>query len=891
MKNAFEKTFPRIIESVMLVLVAAGTCSASPFSIIRFGPDLTRAGRWEEARDLLIRNRYVCDEAWFSTGGNTSTLDWHRKNAAVQAKAAAELRAVGIVPSLQVQETVGHGEAMKGLAKPSHCTWTGFTGPDGYEAGRCWCPRDPALHAYFAEIGRIYAAWKPGSVWIDDDLRIDRHGVVTTGCFCRRCIQAFADKENRAYTRESLVAALKCDDALRRRWKEHGFEGLAQLAAAIARAVHEVSPETRLGLQYPWCDKEQLLICEAMSAATGARIGVRPGCGAYSDRNPFDQVDKTYRIARQMKSLSSHAELFDQICPEIETCPRVFSSRTPRSLAFEALIHLAQGCDSLSWYMIGEEAPGDFDTLVFPALRENMELYKAYVRLNEGTVPCGYDVPDMGDSPTAPDWPVRYSATGVPFAFGHGRKLGMAIPASFAEKLPDEQLRRCFAGAMVTDMKAVGILQKRGLLSAHIKGPGCYSLPEGGRLGVSPSLCPDEADSAELVRYGERANWAAKGGFPARLLDPCLAATWCRTKPDGTFASLVVLNTRIDEQRPVRVRLHKFTGDLVRWFPLWGTSEILTPTRDGNGDVIVTIPPVAAWSGGFIAPVPNVCVDRKEPAFDTLICHRGESKDAPENTLPAYRMAVDRGFGFECDIYMSTDKRLFTFHDRSLERTTGGVHKEKCIDANWSDMVSKLNAGGWGQWKGSPFDPTRPALLEEVLELARDGRYIYIEVKENDPSWVPHIKAVLGGQRKATPKNVLFITFGDKVCAELKRQMPEYKAYLLTGARRGRSNAAKPITVEYVLSKLKETGADGVDCQFNPEIITENFIRAIKEAGYEFHVWTIDDLEMAKLAFSRGAQTVTTNCAKYILDAYMDDRQNNPGFSQSDVSAVHDAKK
>ena len=41
------------------------------------------------------------------------------------------------------------------------------------------------------------------------------------------------------------------------------------------------------------------------------------------------------------------------------------------------------------------------------------------------------------------------------------------------------------------------------------------------------------------------------------------------------------------------------------------------------------------------------------PGYSTLIAHRGESLDAPENTLPAYRMAVERGFGFECDIYLS----------------------------------------------------------------------------------------------------------------------------------------------------------------------------------------------------------------------------------------------
>ena len=62
-----------------------------------------------------------------------------------------------------------------------------------------------------------------------------------------------------------------------------------------------------------------------------------------------------------------------------------------------------------------------------------------------------------------------------------------------------------------------------------------------------------------------------------------------------------------------------------------------------------------------------------QPDYATFICHRGESHDAPENTLPAYKTAVDRGFGFECDIYLSADKRVFTFHDSNLKRTTAGA--------------------------------------------------------------------------------------------------------------------------------------------------------------------------------------------------------------------------
>ena len=267
------------------------------------------------------------------------------------------------------------------------------------------------------------------------------------------------------------------------------------------------------------------------------------------------------------------------------------------------------------------------------------------------------------------------------------------------------------------------------------------------------------------------------------------------------------------------------------------------------------------------------CATVREPAFDTLIAHRGESVDAPENTLPAYQTAVDRGFGFECDIYLSKDKRLFTFHDSDLKRTTGGTHTERCVDADWEKTVSKVNVGGWGKWKGSKFDPTRPALLEEVLALARDGRKIYVEVKGNDPTWAPYIKAVFDAQSNATPDNVLFITFGDKIAKALKATMPEYKLYFLMGDRRSHKKqpdgSLYPFwTVAEVLAKLQETGADGLDICFEPNVHDETFVKAIKDAGYEFHVWTVDSLEKAELAFARGADTVTTNCAKKLLDGH-----------------------
>ena len=259
---------------------------------------------------------------------------------------------------------------------------------------------------------------------------------------------------------------------------------------------------------------------------------------------------------------------------------------------------------------------------------------------------------------------------------------------------------------------------------------------------------------------------------------------------------------------------------------------------------------------GFIAATGLSAV--QTPVF---IAHRGESKEAPENTKPAYQMAVDRGFGFECDVYLSSDKRVFSFHDSNLKRTTGV--DMPCSKASWTDLVSKIDAGAWkgNQWKG-----VRPALLEEILELARDGKYIYIEIKSG-PEIIPYVKEIFAKQKNATPKNALFICFSKEVCSELRKQKPEYKVYWLVGSYKGRGDKRTPVTAEEILAALKETNAHGVDMHFDPKVVTAEMIKKVRDAGYEFHVWTVDKVELSLLATSRGAQSVTTNCAKEQADA------------------------
>ena len=441
--------------------------AATPFYMIRFrGPQTDGGPIWSETVKMLSATKGACDEVWFSTGIGLPPLAWHREQSARLAAAAEDVRRLGIVPSLQFQATLGHGDAISAQEDCSAKTWGGFTGPGGVECRHCSCPRQPAFLAYLREMGRIYGAWHPGSVWIDDDLRIDNHepGAVYNaklpwkGCYCATCLAAFNAREKASWTREALVAAFKNDAALYARWERFSFEGLAELAGTVAAAIHEVSPTTHMGYQHCLHRNDlQTLIYKAMYEATGLKVRSRPGGGAYYDDNPQGQIDKAYFLSRQMKRLGM-PDYIEQYCPEIETCPRSYSCRTGQGILNEALVSLALGMDSLSLLMIDShlETPAWYGTNLMARLAANRVCLKDYAAANAGTWPCGL----FCDQDALP---VRFPFHGIPVLNGPAHACGTLLTMKLAHALPEAELRRIFAGGVVADSLALAALASRGL--------------------------------------------------------------------------------------------------------------------------------------------------------------------------------------------------------------------------------------------------------------------------------------------------------------------------------------------------------------------------------------------------------------------------------------------
>jgi glycerophosphoryl diester phosphodiesterase len=107
------------------------------------------------------------------------------------------------------------------------------------------------------------------------------------------------------------------------------------------------------------------------------------------------------------------------------------------------------------------------------------------------------------------------------------------------------------------------------------------------------------------------------------------------------------------------------------------------------------------------------------------VAHRGHSIAYPENTLEAYRKAIELGVEMiECDVNITRDGQLVMMHDSTLDRTTNG--SGRVSGATW-DEIQRLDAGG----KFKPeFAGARVPSIEETLLLYNEaGIFSCIEVK------------------------------------------------------------------------------------------------------------------------------------------------------------------
>jgi glycerophosphoryl diester phosphodiesterase len=232
------------------------------------------------------------------------------------------------------------------------------------------------------------------------------------------------------------------------------------------------------------------------------------------------------------------------------------------------------------------------------------------------------------------------------------------------------------------------------------------------------------------------------------------------------------------------------------------------------------------------------------------VAHRGASEDAPENTLPAFRLAWEQGAdAIEGDFYLTTDGQIVCIHDSDTKRVAGTKLAVK--DSTLAEL-RKLDVGAW---KDSKWAGTRIPTIGEVLATVPKGKRIYVEIKGGE-AMVPRLLEEIGKSGLAA-EQVTVISFDAEAIAAVKAKAPQYKAYWLSGFKKDEATGAIRPTIEAILETLKKTGVDGFSS--SAELIEEALVRRVIEAGYEYHVWTVDDAETAKRFARWGARSITTN--------------------------------
>lgn len=111
---------------------------------------------------------------------------------------------------------------------------------------------------------------------------------------------------------------------------------------------------------------------------------------------------------------------------------------------------------------------------------------------------------------------------------------------------------------------------------------------------------------------------------------------------------------------------------------------------------------------------------QREPFMGTNVAHRGlhsRDKSVPENSLEAFRLAAEAGYGIELDVQFSKDKQVVVFHDDTLDRVCS-VHAR--VDELTYDELKELRLCG--------SDQIIP-LFTEVLGVIRGRSPIICELK------------------------------------------------------------------------------------------------------------------------------------------------------------------
>ena len=224
------------------------------------------------------------------------------------------------------------------------------------------------------------------------------------------------------------------------------------------------------------------------------------------------------------------------------------------------------------------------------------------------------------------------------------------------------------------------------------------------------------------------------------------------------------------------------------------------------------------------------------------IAHRGASGIAPENTLAAFKKAIEIGVdAVELDLHGTSDGEVVVIHDASLDRTTD---HHGPINQTPLETIKRADAGGWFAPK---FAGESVPTLGESLECITEKTVALLEIK--DPLIA---EAVVAKVRETQTLNLtVIISFHTTVLETVRALEPRIPTGWLIG------NPNNCVPPEQLCQRLGELGSSLLNV--NHQRITAEFAYEVHRRGIALWCWTVDDVVRMREMRAFGVQGITSN--------------------------------
>lgn len=228
-----------------------------------------------------------------------------------------------------------------------------------------------------------------------------------------------------------------------------------------------------------------------------------------------------------------------------------------------------------------------------------------------------------------------------------------------------------------------------------------------------------------------------------------------------------------------------------------------------------------------------------------IIAHRGDSANAPENTLAAFRLAYKNDAnGIELDVMLSADQQLVVIHDDTLDRTTNGHGQVGNMPLA---ALRGLDAGSWfkPEFKGEPIP-----LLDEVFAELGGKFLINVELKnyKTPKDKLPELVVALV-KKHGLSNLVLLSSFNARNLPRAKSLAPEIRTGLLT----------LPGLLGLPMRGLlgRRFGADDLHPYYRD--VSEKMVQSRHKLGQKVNVWTVNAPDDLRRMHALGVDMIICN--------------------------------